>query len=837
MLTTQELINKIRIKAGASFGVYYSHPDLYVVHRDEAYNNLDSEQRIEVFCKNFDIMKDDVSLLIAADGVQVCPITAQEWSIEYSFLDDGNRRNHWLELLAGVQNKPQNIQQNHFKTIHFYGYKGGQARSTVLGMLAKHLAENGYKVLLIDADMEAPSLDHIFQAKASRLAESLLGICQFEEIPSSINVHQINHGMVDLIACRPDGEIYDLDFSSFTLHSIIDPSILNNGLEKISNFANEKKYDYILIDHRTGLSGSVLPLVVSLPGPIIACVRRDVQSLSGARLFKSLFSQFKENPGMYISFSLDNEFSENTLSKDSLKIQEDLLMQFPEEFIASAEDAIDSYWVDWYYDRAFINTPKLPDPNGISKINQDGLRKISSTLGLLDEQPKEKKPEVSKTSNILSPSGAAGKGIYLEAKFLKRLLSANSPFTYIFGRKGTGKTRLLLELDKRRLGRPILCASDYSEASFGLQSGEGIFTEILNRNKNEPISIWWTLLLAGLRAESNPTREEFRRRIDEILKENNSIGYGDIRQELQKKTPDNHYTYLVDGVETAFPFLEMRKNVETLFRFLLTLQTDSLISSRVTVRLFLRSDLAKNAIENVEQQVDGRDFPLRWDEQSIFNFVLLRISQLDWFLDNFPDECAELKNKVSLLLNGALSSEECEPLLMKFFPARLRASNIQTMTFLRTYFSDTVDSTYSPRLYDRFLEAIVSDEIIRLGEAEKIENGKLSQRIIMLAHQSASTHYLSEVKTELKPMLDPIVDIEKFISSFKGLSTPFEVNDCIEKLHEKTSIEKTTIRDSLYSMKEIGMFEERQGFSSQWRVGRLFKSSLGMKYVRGQKLT
>ena len=43
-------------------------------------------------------------------------------------------------------------------------------------------------------------------------------------------------------------------------------------------------------------------------------------------------------------------------------------------------------------------------------------------------------------------------------------------------------------------------------------------------------------------------------------------------------------------------------------------------------------------------------------------------------------------------------------------------------------------------------------------------------------------------------------------------------------------IDAKEIRNAIERMKNVGMFEDRPDYSGQLRVGRLFKSSLRMKY-------
>ncbi|HAC65718.1 MAG TPA: hypothetical protein DCF68_19855 [Cyanothece sp. UBA12306] len=46
------------------------------------------------------------------------------------------------------------------KTVTFYSYKGGVGRTLVLANFAEHLAANGYKVFVLDLDLEAPGIHY-----------------------------------------------------------------------------------------------------------------------------------------------------------------------------------------------------------------------------------------------------------------------------------------------------------------------------------------------------------------------------------------------------------------------------------------------------------------------------------------------------------------------------------------------------------------------------------------------------------------------------------------------------------------------------------------------------
>jgi hypothetical protein len=56
----------------------------------------------------------------------------------------------------------------------------------------------------------------------------------------------------------------------------------------------------------------------------------------------------------------------------------------------------------------------------------------------------------------------------------------------------------------------------------------------------------------------------------------------------------------------------------------------------------------------------------------------------------------------------------------------------------------------------------------------------------------------------------------------------------LRELSDATGIAAESVRNALEKMKDVGMFESRPDYPGEWRAGRLFKSSLRVKYVRGR---
>jgi hypothetical protein len=261
----------------------------------------------------------------------------------------------------------------------------------------------------------------------------------------------------------------------------------------------------------------------------------------------------------------------------------------------------------------------------------------------------------------------------------------------------------------------------------------------------------------------------------------------------------------------------------------------------------LRTDLARRAIQNVEQQTTGRRLDLVWNTQSIFNFVLSRIAKLEWFREHFFAACSAIEEQEERIRAGLLPPEEYEPILLEIFPRRLRRNNLQTLTFLKTYFSDAAgdDETraaFYPRLFDAFLHLIAHPGELPHGDAPAnvIEEDRIHQGLVLAAHEAASRKFLAEVTQELAVLLHLAKTppnneqrVNRLIQAFDGLQTPFVLEAILKELQTRVSnVKPADLREAIQRMKELGMFEDRPGYPGSWRAGRLFKSALRMKYVR-----
>lgn len=463
----------------------------------------------------------------------------------------------------------------------------------------------------------------------------------------------------------------------------------------------------------------------------------------------------------------------------------------------------------------------------------------------VDFGPKAPPAGQSKTSI----SGAKDQGDLVVTKALRELLAPSNAYSYVLGRKGTGKTRLARELALRNLGEPLIVADD-SEEMWGLKSNSPEIKDAASLCHDNPEQFWLSLFNAGLNLSSTarkPLGDAFIKEVN-AKQDSRTLIAAWSRQEVTRK-------FLLDSLETAFSSRQMFPFLEGLFRVLSLIESDPRTSEKISFRLFLRRDLARRGFyQNLEQQLYGKALELSWDYQSILNFTLTRILAHEWYSKNCPTFYQAIEEKRADLLAGEVSSLDCEGLLLLAFPDKLSRNNIHTNTFFRTYFADSASERgpstslgatdtlrYYPRVFDEFVRAIPEDLKGHDGaEIPAIDHkGKIQQSRIFRAHEKAAESYLQGLKQELVYVIDLAEDIsqnqeliEKLLNSFDGLQTPFSVDRRVDELHSNTNIEKGAIRTALEKMKDVGMFEPRPDYPGEWRVGRLFKSSLRMKYVR-----
>jgi MinD-like ATPase involved in chromosome partitioning or flagellar assembly len=855
-MTISDFIQKIARVDSIKVEIQYSHPTLFILCMDKLFEAKSAEARFIIFSEKVGLPEDEIAFVLKSPMIELTFITEKERQEQFGFLGASESGTSWLSAFtplssAAVPVVPEiastNLHHSAVKAIHFYGYKGGQGRSTVLVALAKVLADAGYRVLTVDADIEAPSLDAMFNVGANDIGATLMGLATPETVFTPLTRTYVGSsviGHVDLVPARPVAARFDMDFAAFLLNASLDVSVLRLAITLLRqqieavDETGSSRYDIVLFDHRTGLAPSVLPIMEAWPGSAVIFVRPDgmARHIQDSRLLDTLLAHNPESPGAFVSFSLDPKKSGKDARNEHARFVEGLLSKIGDAM--QLNDVIDPqelepYWVFWKHDQGFVDGQQ-PNPFDMSTTSREAISQLRSVLGLSGNPVEPTKRDT------LTNSGSTDDGKFILTPDLAKLFSLNSPYTYVFGRKGTGKTRLLTELVRRRLAEPLLVASDSQTG--GLPSAGVVFQSALAACNKDFEKFWWLLLSAALLIEDTAIDGALTTSLEKqiaLLVSNQGLPVRIDHQSLLKLSSKQR-VFVIDGVETAVPASDLRSFVEALFRFLAAVQFDRVYSKHLTIRLLLRSDLATGAVENIEQQIEGAVLNLHWNKTTILNFALARIVSLPWFQEHFRSVCDRIDQKAESISRGALSDDDSESLLLEIFPAKLERNRLKTTTFFATYFSDAggdagTNSAFYPRLFDGFLRTLAGNA----GEGAELVDDRLSSKSVLLAYDQASQAFIGEVRTELYSFLDIESDIsanrpavDRLLAAFDGLQTPFSIEEIIKTLTEKTSIEQDVLRRSLARMQKIGMFEARVGYPGELRARQLYKAGLGMKYVR-----
>ncbi|MFE3853258.1 FxSxx-COOH system tetratricopeptide repeat protein [Streptomyces griseorubiginosus] len=191
--------------------------------------------------------------------------------------------------------------------ITFYSYKGGTGRTMALANVAWILAANGYRVLAVDWDLEAPGLHRFFhpflKPSLLRATPGLINLIDdyrreaLRDLPdrepdwhrqyARVRPHAIS---LDWPFPKPGS----LDFLSAGMRHRDYPIVGNMDWDRFySSYGGgqffdamradmERYYDFTLIDSRTGHSDLADICTVQMPSTLVVCYTLSDQSIEGA---------------------------------------------------------------------------------------------------------------------------------------------------------------------------------------------------------------------------------------------------------------------------------------------------------------------------------------------------------------------------------------------------------------------------------------------------------------------------------------------------------------------------------------------------------------------------
>jgi cellulose biosynthesis protein BcsQ len=277
------------------------------------------------------------------------------------------------------------------KIITFYSYKGGVGRSMILANVAWILASNGKKVLVIDWDLDAPSLHRYFQPfLLDKDLSATKGLIDFfnkfidaaltppdetEEddenwykpytnlrpyaVPLDWEFPQ--QGTIDFVPAGKQVKLYAMRVTSFDWDLFYERFQGGIFLETVKD-KMRADYDYILIDSRTGIGDPSGICTVQMPDSLVVFFTANNQSISGAvGIARSVNKQWQQdhdenhsqnNRVIFPVFSRTDRTKKDKLdlARDYIKFE---FTPFLQQHLSKTE--VEDYWrtveipyISWY---------------------------------------------------------------------------------------------------------------------------------------------------------------------------------------------------------------------------------------------------------------------------------------------------------------------------------------------------------------------------------------------------------------------------------------------------------------------------------------------------------
>jgi MinD-like ATPase involved in chromosome partitioning or flagellar assembly len=198
--------------------------------------------------------------------------------------------------------------QDATRIVTFYSYKGGTGRSMALANVAWILAANGKRVAVVDWDLEAPGLHRYFHpylrdpsltdssgvidfvmayareaikpAKSDSATAWYVPFANLLRHASSLRYDFGAQGTIDFIPSGRQGSDYAARVNSFNWTAFYEKHQGGVFLEAAKQSLS--RYDYVLIDSRTGVSDTAGICTVQMPHVLVVCFTPNTQSIEGA---------------------------------------------------------------------------------------------------------------------------------------------------------------------------------------------------------------------------------------------------------------------------------------------------------------------------------------------------------------------------------------------------------------------------------------------------------------------------------------------------------------------------------------------------------------------------
>jgi MinD-like ATPase involved in chromosome partitioning or flagellar assembly len=181
--------------------------------------------------------------------------------------------------------------------IAIHSFRGGTGKSNLTANLAVEIAQQGYRVAIVDADLQSPGIHALFSIDETMPAKTL-------------NDYLWRRSLINDIACdvssylkiNEKGKVFLIPSSinASEIARIISEgynvSLLNNGFRRL---ISELELDYLFIDTHPGLNRETL-LSIAISDQLIILLRPDRQDFQGTAVTVDVARQLKAQNMMLV---------------------------------------------------------------------------------------------------------------------------------------------------------------------------------------------------------------------------------------------------------------------------------------------------------------------------------------------------------------------------------------------------------------------------------------------------------------------------------------------------------------------------------------------------------
>jgi MinD-like ATPase involved in chromosome partitioning or flagellar assembly len=172
------------------------------------------------------------------------------------------------------------------KIISVHSFRGGTGKSNSTANIATILAAEGYKVGVIDTDIQSPGIHVLFGLEEDEMKFSLndylWGKCEIQDTAVDVT-HHLGKDMKGKVLIVPKGQVFLIPSSikageiARVLREGYDVGLLNDGFHKL---IEELGLDVLMIDTHPGLNEETL-LSIAISDSLAIVMRPDSQDYQG----------------------------------------------------------------------------------------------------------------------------------------------------------------------------------------------------------------------------------------------------------------------------------------------------------------------------------------------------------------------------------------------------------------------------------------------------------------------------------------------------------------------------------------------------------------------------